>query len=136
MSLHDFSGLLQAARAQDEPQRLLLVFAAAELPADATAEEKLRFERGEGGALAPALCVDKAPEEIGDFAALAEESRQTGIDWDILFVAALSGRGGHAPNSDEAVQPLRLMVEAIKGGRVGEFLAIDRHGDLVQLERR
>lgn len=136
MSLQDFSGLLQTARTQAEPQRLLLVFASAELPVDATAEEKLRFEHGEGGALAPALCVDKAPEEIRDFAALTEESRLTGIDWDILFVAAMSGRGGHAPNSDEAEQPLRLMVEAIKGGRVSEFLAIDRNGDFVQLERR
>lgn len=136
MSLHDFAGLLQAARELEEPQRLLLVFATAESPADATAEEKQRFERGEGGALAPALCVDKAPEEIRDFAALAEESRQTGIDWDILFVAAMSGRGGHAPNSDEAMQPLRLMVEAIKSGRVGDFLAVDRNGELVQLERR
>ena len=136
MSLHDFSGLLQAARAQAEPQRLLLVFASAELPADATAEERIRFERGEGGALAPALCVDKSPDEIRDFAALAEESRLTGIDWDILFVAAMAGRGGHPPSSDEAAQPLQLMVEAIKGGRIGEFLAVDRNGELVQLERQ
>ena len=136
MSLHDFSSLLQAARSQPEPQRLLLVFASAELPPDATAEEIARFERGEGGALAPTVCVDKAPEEIRDFATLAEESRLTGLDWDILFVAAMSGRGGHPPNSDEAVQPLQLMVEAIKGGRIGDFLAVDRNGDLVQLERQ
>ena len=136
MSLRDFSGLLQAARMQPEPQRLLLVFASAELPADATAEEKQRFERGEGGALAPASCVDKSPDEILDFAMLAEESRQTGIDWDILFVAAMPGRGGHAPSSDEASQPLQLMVEAIKGGRIGDFLAVDRNGELVQLERQ
>lgn len=136
MSLRDFSGLLRAAQAQAEPQRLLLVFAAAELPDDATADERLRFERNEGGALAPALCVDKAPEEIRDFAFLADEARMTGIDWDILFVAAMSGRGGHPPSSDEAVQPLRFMVEAIKGGRIGQFLAFDRHGGIVQLERR
>ena len=48
MPLHDFSDLLQAARQQPEPQRLLLVFAAAELPRDASDEEKARFERGEG----------------------------------------------------------------------------------------
>ncbi len=136
MSLRDFSGLLQAARAQAEPQRLLLVFASAELPADAAAGGRLRFERGEGGALPPALCVDKSPDEIRHFAALAEESRLTGIDWDILFVAAMSGRGGHPPSSDEAAQPLQLMVEAIERGRIGEFLAVDRHGDLVQLERQ
>ena len=134
MPLHDFSDLLQAARQQPEPQRLLLVFAAAELPRDASDEEKARFERGEGGALSPVVCVDKLPEEIESFAGLLDESTRTGIAWDILFIAALSGRGGFAPNSDEAVQPLRMMVEAIKGGRVGEFLAVTRAGELVQLQ--
>ena len=134
MPLHDFSDLLQAARQQPEPQRLLLVFAAAELPRDASDEEKARFERGEGGALSPVVCVDKLPEEIESFAGLLDESTRTGIAWDILFVAALSGRGGFAPNPDEAVQPLRMMVEAIKGGRVGDFLAVTRAGELVQLQ--
>jgi hypothetical protein len=136
MPLRDFSDLLQAARAQPEPQRLLLVFAAAELPRDATAQERERFERGEGGALVPRVCVDKLPEQVDSFAALVEESRHAGADWDILFVAALAGRGGFAPNPDEAVQPLKMMVEAIQGGRIGEFLAIDRQGELVALERQ
>lgn len=134
MSLHTFADLLAAAREQPEPQRLLLVFAAAELPRDATAEERAAFERGEGGALAPVLCVDKLPEEIGSFAALCAESASTGIAWDILFVGALPGRGGHAPNSDEAVQPLKMMVEQIKGGRIAQFLAVDRDGELVSLQ--
>jgi hypothetical protein len=134
MPLNDFSDLLQTAHQQPEPQRLLLVFAAAELPRDATAEEITRFERGEGGALLPVVCVDKLPGEIESFAALLDESTRTGIAWDILFVAALSGRGGFAPNPDEAVQPLQMMVEAIKGGRIGEFLAVSRAGDLVQLQ--
>jgi hypothetical protein len=136
MTLRNFSDLLQAARQQPEPQRLLFVFATAELPPDATAEEKARFERGEGGALAPKVCVDKTPNEIESFAALSEESMRTGVGWDILFVAALPGRGGFAPNSDEAVQPLRMMVEAIKSGRIGEFLAVNRQGELLTLERQ
>lgn len=136
LPLRDFADVLRAAADQPEPQRLLLVFAAAELPRDATATERERFERGEGGALAPRVCVDKLPEQIAGFEALVEESRRTGVDWDILFVAALGGRGGFAPNSDEAVQPLKMMVEAIRGGRVGEFLAVDRHGGLVSLERQ
>ena len=134
MTIKDFSDLLKAACEQSEPQRLLLVFAAAELPHDASDEEKVRFERGEGGALAPRVCVDKLPQDIESFAALLDESTRTGVDWDILFVAAMSGRGGFAPNPDEAVQPLRMMVEAIKGGRVGEFLAVTRAGELVQLQ--
>ena len=132
--MQNFADLLAAARAESEPQRLLLVFAAAELPRDATPAEREAFERGEGGALAPTVCVDKRPEEIADFAALMAESEHTGQRWDILFVAAMSGRGGHPPTSDEAVQPLRMMVEQIKGGRIGRFLAVDREGDLVSLQ--
>ncbi|MCB1559851.1 MAG: ribonucleotide reductase subunit alpha [Xanthomonadales bacterium] len=135
MALQDFSDLLKVAGEQAEPQRLLLVFAAAELPRDATEEEKRRFEHGKGGALSPVLCVDKLPQDIADFSSLEAESRSTGIDWDVLFVAALSGRGGHSPTDDEAVQPLTMMVESIKSGRIGNFLAIDRNGELLQLER-
>ena len=134
MSIHDFSGLLRAALQQPEPQRLLLVFAAAELPGDASAEETASFERGEGGALAPVVCVDKLPGEIDGFAGLLDESGRTGVAWDILFVASLPGRAGLAPNADEAVQPLRMMVEAIKDGRIGEFVAVSRDGKLVRLQ--
>lgn len=135
MSIQNFSGLLEAARSQAQPQRLLLVFATAELPEDASADERTRFESGEGGALAPSMCVDKTPEEIADFAALLTESRETGVDWVILFVAAMSGRDGRAPASEEAEQPLQAMVEAIKDGKIGEFLAVDRDGNIVQLAR-
>jgi hypothetical protein len=132
--MQNFDDLIQTALAQPEPQRLLLVFAAAELPGDATPQQRAAFERGEGGALGPVLCVDKRPEEIGSFADLAAESAHTGMDWHILFVGALSGRAGHAPNADEAVQPLRLMVDAIKSGRVAQFLAVNRQGELIQLQ--
>jgi len=135
MNLGSFSDLLSAARAQAEPQRLLLVFSDAECPPDASAEERAAFERGEGGALAPKVCVDKLAADIESFEALRAEAANTGVNWCILFVAALSGRGGHAPNSDEAVQPLQMMVEAIKQGRVAQFLAVDRNGALVELQR-
>lgn len=136
MTLSTFDDLLDAARRQPEPQRLLLVFAQAELPPDADAAERAAFERGEGGALAPAVCVDKLPDEIGSFHSLLEESRLAIDHWDIVFVAAMDGRGGIAPNSDEAAQPLRMMVEQIRGGRLGRFLAVDRSGALVDLRSR
>lgn len=136
LPMQNFSDLLAAAHAEPEPQRLLLVFAAAELPRDATPAERAQFERGEGGTLAPVVCVDKCPDEIADFAALCAEAGHTAQNWDILFVAAMSGRGGHAPNNDEAVQPLRMMVEQIRAGHIARFLAVDRNGDLVRLQAR
>lgn len=131
--LGSFDELLQAARQQDEPQRLLFVFAERELGADASAAQRERFERGEGGHLQPRLCVDKTPEEIASFAALCTESEQTGMHWDVVFVSTLSGRGGIAPGSDAAEQPLRFMVNAINGGRLRDMVAFDRSGHVLRM---
>ena len=131
MNIVEFSDLLRAAEQQAQPQRLLLVFTSAELPADATAEERRRFESGEGGNLRPVFCVDKLPAELSDFPALRDEAARTGINWDLVFVAGLSGRGGVAPSSEAAEQPLKQMVAAIESGGIGQFLGFDRDGQVV-----
>ena len=133
MNIESYSDLIQAAAMQDEPQRLLFVFAKAELPNGYTDTQKNNFDQGQGGALAPVLCVDKLPDEVADFSALVVESKSTGVDWDIAFVSALGGRGGFAPNSDEATQPLKMMMEKIQGGMIADFLTFDKAGDLVAL---
>ena len=102
IAISTFDDLLQAARLQPERQRLLFVFAVAELPEDCTAAQRARFEAGEGGALTPLMCADKTPEEISAFHALVEESRRFGREWSVVFVAALSGRNGRAPSSEDA----------------------------------
>ena len=126
MNISSFDDLLRAAREQSEPQRLLFVFANAVLPDDSTPEQRARFEGGQGGALAPLMSVDKTPEALGTFAELVEESRQFGHDWAIVFAASLSGRGGRAPTSKEADQSLQRMIESIKAGSFGSFIAFDR----------
>ncbi|TAM88125.1 MAG: ribonucleotide reductase subunit alpha [Candidimonas sp.] len=127
-TLSDFEALLEAAAKQEEPQRLLFVFAQKHLDEQATPAQRETFSRGQGGHLQPCLCVDKTPSEVPSFAALRAESEHTGISWDILFVSSLSGRGGIAPNSDEADQPLRFMVAAVNDGRVKEMAAFDHNG--------
>ena len=133
MSISSFGDLVRAAREQPEPQRLLFVFANAVLPDDATPEQRARFGAGQGGALTPLMSVDKAPEELGTFDALVEESRQYGQDWAIVFVASLSGRDGRAPTSKEADQSLQRMIESIKTGMFGSFIPFDRRGEPVLL---
>ncbi|MBU2113196.1 MAG: ribonucleotide reductase subunit alpha [Gammaproteobacteria bacterium] len=133
MNIESYSDLIKAAAMQDEPQRLLFVFAKAELPNGYTDTQKQNFEQGQGGALAPVLCVDKLPDEVNDFASLVQESTTTGVDWDIAFVSALGGRGGFAPNSDEATQPLKMMMEKIQGGMIADFLTFNKAGELVAL---
>ncbi len=128
MSISNFEDLLQAARQQSEPQRLLFVFADVELPDDSTAEQRARFQAGDGGALVPLMSVDKKPADMSTFSALVEESRQFGRDWAVVFVAALAGRGGCAPTDVEADQSLQRMIEAIKSGSFGSFMPFDRQG--------
>lgn len=131
--ISSYKDLIQASRSQQEAQRLLYVFCRAELPDEASEEEKAAFERGEGGALTPVICVDKTPEEAPDFGALVEESRATGQSWDVVFIAAMSGRGGMAPSTDEAQQPLTMMVESIRLGHIGNYLPLDNEGNAVSL---
>ncbi|MFO7704843.1 MAG: ribonucleotide reductase subunit alpha [Halopseudomonas sp.] len=133
MNIESYSDLINAAAMQTEPQRLLFVFATAELPEGATAEQISQFEKGEGGTLSPVLCVDKLPSEVDDFGILVAESERTGIHWDVAFVSAMSGRGGIQPNSDEAEQPLKMMMEQIQAGMIAQFLALSRDGEIIQL---
>jgi hypothetical protein len=129
MNISNFEDLLQAARQQPEPQRLLFVFAGVELPDDSTPEQRARFQAGEGGAFVPLMSVDKKPEELETFAALVEESSSFGGDWSVVFVAGLSGRDGRAPTGSEADQSLQRMIEAIKTGAFGAFMPFDRLGN-------
>lgn len=134
MTISSFDDLLQAAQAQPEPQRLLFVFAVAELPDDATTAQRQRFEAGQGGALVPLMCVDKSPDELASFAALAQEASQFGhAAWRMVFAAALPSRLGHAPTSEDAQAPLQRMVEAIRRGEIAGYIPFDPQGHPVQI---
>jgi hypothetical protein len=133
MDISSFDDLLLAARAQPEPQRLLFVFAAAELPEDSTPEQRARFDAGEGGTLVPLMSVDKDPDELADFAGLVEETRQFPGEWTMVFVAGLSGRGGRAPSAEEADQSLERMIESVKSGAFGACIPFDRRGRPLQI---
>lgn len=134
MNISCFDDLLQAARQQIEPQRLLFVFASADLPDDSTPAQRARFAAGEGGALVPIMCVDKGADELQTFADLAREAGQFGKPWSIVFAAAMSGSSGRAPSSEAAEKPLQRMVESIKAGNLGSYIPFDQQGQAVQLE--
>ncbi len=133
MNITTFDELLQAARQQPTAQRLLMVFAGATLPADASPEQRAAFEAGHGGELTPLMCVDKTPDEAASFAALLKESDQFGHQWVLVFVAGLSGTPTRAPSSDEAQPQLQRMVDAVKSGQIGAFATFDRQGRAVSL---
>lgn len=129
LRISGFDDLLRLARRQTEPQRLLFVFAGADLPDDCTPEQRAGFEAGEGGALLPLMSVAKSPDELISFAALVEESSRFGRDWAVVFVAALSGRGGHGPSDADIDRALDRMTESVRTGAFGAFMPFDRLGN-------
>ncbi|MBU2640788.1 MAG: ribonucleotide reductase subunit alpha [Thiobacillus sp.] len=133
MNISNYADLLAAARQQPEPQRLLFVFTRPELPDGYTEAQNQSFQAGTGGVLTPQMCVDKALDELGDFSALVDESRQMGPDWKIVFVASLPGRAGVMPSTDEAQEPLKTMIHSIQNGAISKYLAFDQDGDLVRV---
>lgn len=133
MNISSYEDLSNAANKQVEPQRMLFVFTSAELPDGHTKDQEEKFKARKGGTLTPVMCVDKLASERVAFASLVEESRQTGKDWDIVFVACMPGKSGIAPTSNDAEQPLKVMIKSIQEGSIGSFLAFNRDGELVQL---
>jgi hypothetical protein len=133
MTISNFDDLLQAARQQAQPQRLLMVFTCAELPDDCTPEQRREFEAGGGGALVPAMCADKAPDDIESFAALKLETGQFQSQWHVVFVAALSGANATPPSSSDIEQTLERMVESVKIGALDSMIAFDTSGSAIML---
>ena len=124
-----FELLLQAAAAQPEPQRLLFVFARAELPADATPAQRARYEAGLGGAPSPLACVDKGVPDLSTFEALVTESRQASPPWQVVFIAGLGGSAGQAPSPQLVDSALQTMVENVRAGHLRGYLALGPSGE-------
>ena len=128
-NISHFDLLLRAAAEEPEPQRLLFVFATAELPEDATPEQRQRFAAGGGGTLSPLMCVDKGTDELASFGDLVAETRAAGPPWQVVFAAGLSGRNGQSPSTEQVEHALEKMVERVRGGMIQGLLALDPSGE-------
>lgn len=129
MAIDSFDALLEAARSQPEPQRLLMVFARTVLPEDADEDQRKRFNAGQGGGLVPVMYVDKTADELEDFAELVSESELMSDDWQIVLVGCMDGRNGRPPSSEQAQEALRNIVRTIHaGGDLAHLAAFDREG--------
>jgi hypothetical protein len=128
MHITNFNDLLQAARYEPLPQRLLFVFTSVELPADSTEQQRADFAAGEGGTLTPLMCVDKSPQELDSFADLCAEAAQFAQPWGLVFAAAISGGPGEAPGEAAVDQAFQSMVEDIKQDRLERYIPFDKDG--------
>ena len=124
-----FDQLLRAAAAEPEPQRLLFVFATAELPQDATQAQRQCFESGAGGTLEPVMCVDKGLDDLTSFEELIAESSEAGLPWHVAFAAGLSGRNGQPPSAEQVEDALQKMVTQVRSGMIEGLLALDASGN-------
>ncbi len=123
-----FSELLQMTGAQDEPQRLLLLFANAE------AKNPKKSKKHQQGTITPVMCVDKAPEEVSDFASLVKEADGINKAWNFLFIASLSGENGKAPTTEDADPYLNKMTNDVEMGNISQYLVIDRDENRIELQ--
>jgi len=133
-ALKHFDDFLAIAQQQAEPQTLLLVLARRELPEGHTQEQARRFEAGQGGHLAPLAGVDKRPEELIDFDSLVAESSQVAEHWDAVFVAALPGANGQAPQAQDTGKAMEQMLHGIRNGMIHNYLIFDRAGEPLILD--
>jgi hypothetical protein len=121
MNIDSFEGLLVAAAMQDEPQRLLLAFAAAEAEPGPTAAAPRQT-------LVPVMCVAKQVGELDTFANLEAEAGKMGVHWDVVLVSTLSGVAGLLPDSGRTDAALQKMVGYIQAGQMERFAAFGRGG--------
>ena len=123
-----FNELLSMANAQDEPQRLLFLFAR---PEGNNPKKSKKMQRGH---IQPVMCVDKLPEELKSFSQLTEEADSVEKNWQFIFIAGLSGEKGIAPTADAAEPFLNKMTnDVVSGQNIASYVVIDRAGKPIEL---
>ena len=90
-----FKQLLERANEQPDAQQILFLFAATEV----TRKSRKRDTRR--GTVTPVMMVDKSPSQLTVFADLIKEADAINPDWDLVFIACLSGQQQTQPNEDD-----------------------------------
>ncbi len=128
----EFSKLIEAAKQQEQPQRLLMLFAKAE-----GNKKKGKNAVNETGTVTPLMCVDKLPEELGSFDALIKEADGISEDWNFVLIAGLGGSDGVAPPTEAAEPYLNQMANDVMMGQdLTGYTILDRQQNPVLLQAR
>jgi len=121
-----FTQLLDMTSQQDEPQRLLFLFA----KTDSGKKQKNYMS----GHVEPVMCVDKLPHDLSSFDALVKEADGISKEWDFMFIAGLSGSEGKAPSEDDAEPYLNKMSNDIADGQdLGRYVVLDRKEQPIEI---
>ncbi|WP_444995324.1 ribonucleotide reductase subunit alpha [Aliikangiella sp. IMCC44359] len=123
----NFNNMLNAAKAQPEPQRLLFMLALSERT------NKAKKSRAQG-TITPVMCVDKIPDELSDITAFIEEADSINSQWDMIFIAGMNGENGQPPSPEEAEPLLNKMVnDLVSGQDLSRYLILNREDDMVEI---
>lgn len=127
--IKNFSDLLKFANEQEEAQRLLFLFV------KANTSKKSRKRDEKSGTLDAVMCVDKLPEETSSFKSLVEEADSISREWDLVFIAGLSGEAGQAPTTEDAEPYLNQMTnDLVNGQNIERYLVFDRNEHPIVLQ--
>lgn len=103
------------------------------MPIDHKGDESFRFQNGLGGELTPVMTLDKPLNELTNFAELVAESELMKKEWQLVSVAAMSGKNGKMPTTDEALKSLEMMMKTVEcGGNISKYMTFDREGNPVR----
>ena len=91
-------------------------------------------EKGISGTITPVICVDKTPDEITSFEDFVKEADSINSDWDMMFIAGLSGENNEMPTPEDADPILNQMVNNLMSGQdLSRYLVLDRNDDPVDI---
>ena len=100
------------------------------------AEQAYRNDNGSGDfSITPAMSIEKTLDELSDFPALVEESKQTGKQWNIVFISGMLGMDGALPSVDDANARLDAMIKSIHHGVFSNIIAYTIDGEAVEFKR-
>ncbi len=123
-----FKELLQMTSEQEQPQRLLFLFAQ---PSDHNPKKSKKHMKGQ---IQPVMCVDKLPEELTSFDALIKEADSISKEWEFVFIAGLSGHDGQAPSADDAEPYLNKMSNDLADGQdLSRYVILDRKQQPIEM---
>ncbi len=125
--ISNFSELLITASEQEQPQRLLMLFA--------QSQSKKGKHNQSTGTIAPVMCVDKLPSEISSFSSLIKEADGISKDWNFIIIAGLNGAKGVTPTSEDAEVHLNNMTHILASGQdLSQFVIFDREENPVSIQ--
>ncbi len=124
-----FKDLLQMSLEQEQPQRLLFLFAKADV------QNPKKSKKHQRGTITPVMCVDKLPEELTTFSELVKEADAIEKHWNFVFIASLSGEKGMTPTSNDADPFLNKMTHDIESGNnISRYVVFDRDENPIELQ--